>query len=328
MTAGGPRIVFGAAVLGNLFEAMTEAESAALLEAVWESGVRHFDTAPHYGIGLSERRLGAFLREQSADSFTVSTKVGRTLVPNPALRSGEPVPQDDNLFVVPAHLTRAWDFTYDGVCRQLTDSLDRLGLDRVDTLYVHDPEEAPRGETDLASGLDALVSLREQGLVRRIGVGSKSVPMLEFAVRHGAPDDLMVAGRHTLIDHSAAASLLPLCRERGVTATAAAVFNSGLLATQDPRGPYEYGAAPDEVLTRARRIADVCAAHGTDLPTAALHWVTRDAAVTSVVISGRTPEQVRENVARLAATLDPHLWSALEAEGLVPAALGTEAARS
>lgn len=307
-------LTLGTADLGNLGEAMTDAQARDVLEAAWDGGVRSFDTAPHYGLGLAERRLGAFLSGVPHVPVRVSTKVGRLLRPNP----GGPA-RDPDLFDVPGTLTRVWDFSPAGVRTSLAESLERMGLDRVHTLYLHDLEKAPEPQSALPSGLAGLAVLRAEQLVDKIGVGSMDEETLFAAAAHDGTDELMVAGRHTLVDRTASARLLPLCRERGVSVAATAVFNSGLLATAQPSGTYDYARAPVEVIDHAQRIADVCRAHGTDLPTAALHYAALDPSVTSVVFGARTPDQVHENVARAQSTVDPALWDALAADALVPA---------
>jgi D-threo-aldose 1-dehydrogenase len=313
MTLATESLTLGTAALGNLFEAMSDAEAQAVLETAWQLGIRSFDTAPHYGLGLAEVRLGRFLRGMPLGSVHVSTKVGRLLRPNP----GGPE-RDPDLFDVPGDVLRVWDFSETGVRASLAESLDRMGLDRVRTLYLHDPEKAPHADSACDTGLSALAALREERIVSRIGVGSMDESALLAAAQNDVTDELMVAGRHTLIDHTASARLLPLCRERGVAVAATAVYNSGLLATPRLSGRFDYAEAPADAVVRAERLADVCAAHGTDLPTAALHYAALDPAVTSVVFGARTPAQVRENVERAAATPVPALWSALAAEGLVP----------
>ncbi|KJK11435.1 aldo/keto reductase [Terrabacter sp. 28] len=314
MTLSLASLTLGTATLGNLFEAVGEGQAQAVLEAAWNCGIRSFDTAPHYGLGLSETRLGRFLRGMPMQDVKVSTKVGRLLRPNP----GGPK-RDPELFDVPGTLTRVWDFSDSGVRASLGESLDRMGLDRVHTLYLHDPEKAPNPDEARNTGLPALAVLRDERLVSRIGVGSMDEQALFAAAEHAGTDELMVAGRHTLIDHTAAARLLPACRASGVTVAATAVYNSGLLATVRPSGRFDYAQASPEMLARADRLADICIAHGTDLPTAALHYAALDPAVTSVVFGARTPAQVRENVERATATPEPALWEALQAEGLVPA---------
>ncbi|WP_116110124.1 aldo/keto reductase [Amycolatopsis ruanii] len=305
----------GAANLGNLYAPMSDEQAHAVLEAAWDSGIRYFDTAPHYGLGLSERRLGAFLAGKPRAEFVVSTKAGRLLVPDPA---GAGRLDEANQFAVPADHRRVWDFSADGVRRSLDDSLTRLGLDSVDVVYLHDPEEYDL-DPALASGLPALAGLRDEGVVRAVGVGSKSVAALAAAARSGIADLLMVAGRFTLLDHAALDEVLPECRARSIGVAAASVFNSGLLATPEPAGRYDYAAAPPDVLVTAREIAAVCAEFGVDLPTAALHFPLRDPAVRAVVAGAATPEEVRQNARRLAATVPAELWTTLRDKGLIRA---------
>jgi D-threo-aldose 1-dehydrogenase len=308
-----PSIGLGGASLGNLGAAMSDAEAADLLATAWDAGVRHFDTAPHYGLGLSERRLGRFLATKPRDQFVVSTKVGRLLRPFPEWQ-GEP---DIEGFAVPGDLRREWDFTPDGIRTSLAESCDRLGLDTVDIVYLHDPER-----WDLAAGvtsaLPTLVALREAGVVRAIGVGSMDPEALLAVARTGVADLLMVAGRYTLLDQSVVPEVVDTCSRTGTRMVAAAVFNSGLLADTTSPATYDYGAVPAEKLEKARRIAEVCAAHGVELPTAALHFPLRDETVQSVIFGAATPAQVRQNVDRLAHQVPPGLWSDLAELGLVP----------
>ncbi|MDH2412752.1 aldo/keto reductase [Nocardioides sp. CER19] len=314
------RLGYGAANVGNLYRALSDEQAHAILEAAWEAGIRHFDTAPHYGLGLSERRLGAFLATKPRADFTLSTKVGRLLVPDPAGAGTLDLAHD---FVVPADLRRQWDLTPAGVRRSLEESLERLGLDAVDVVYLHDPERADvEGGLDraLGDGLPAVAALRDEGLVRAVGVGSMVNDALARAAASGAVDLLMVAGRYTLVDTSAADEVLPACRKHGVGVVAAAVFNSGLTAGPEPRDDarFDYEPAPPGLLARARRIAEVCRAHGVDLPTAALRFPLRHEVVRAVVVGGAGPDQVRQNAARLAADVPEALWADLATEGLVP----------
>lgn len=306
---------YGAANVGNLYRAMTDEEAWAVLDAAWEGGIRYFDTAPHYGLGLSERRLGAFLATKPREEFVVSTKVGRLLRPSPETADELDMAYQ---FAVPAAHRRVWDFTAAGVRRSLEESLARLGLDAVDVLYLHDPEEDDL-EPALATGVPALVALREEGLVRAVGVGSKSTRALLAGVRTGGLDLLMVAGRLTLVEQPVLDEVLPECRASGVRVVAAAVFNSGLLSCARPgdRARYEYGEVPADVLELARRIEAVCALYDVDLPVAALQFPLREECVTSVVVGGATPQHVRENAQRARRHVPDDLWSRLAADGLV-----------
>ncbi len=308
---------FGGANLGNLFTAMSDSEAHAVLEAAWECGIRYFDTAPHYGLGLAERRLGAFLATKPRDEFAVSTKVGRRLVPSPETSDES---DEEGGFVVPADPRRVWDPSADGVRRSLDESLARLGLDRVDVLFLHDPDEYDDMETSVRAAVPALVGLRDEGLVRAVGIGSKSVAAHLAGLRTGDLDVLMVAGRYTLLEQPAAPALIPECRRRGVGVVVAGAFNSGLLSTPTP-GPgarYEYGDAPADVVEKAQRLALVCGQHGVELPTAALQFPLREPAVRSVALGATEPAHVEENVRRITEPIPEELWKQLVAEGLIP----------
>jgi D-threo-aldose 1-dehydrogenase len=308
---------FGGANLGNLFTAMSDGAAHAVLEAAWTCGIRYFDTAPHYGLGLAERRLGAFLATKPRDEFVVSTKVGRRLAPSP--ETSDELDEEGG-FVVPADHRRVWDPSADGVRRSLDESLQRLGLDRVDVLFLHDPDEYDDMEASVRTAVPALVGLRDEGLVRAVGIGSKSVAAHLAGVRAGDVDLLMVAGRYTLLEQPAAPELIPECRERGIGIVVAGAFNSGLLSTSTP-GPgarYEYGAAPADVVAKAQRLAMVCGKHGVELPAAALQFPLREPVVRSVVLGATEPAHIEQNVRRIVEPIPEQLWKQLVAEGLVP----------
>jgi D-threo-aldose 1-dehydrogenase len=310
------RLGYGAAAVGNLYRAVDDEAAQQILDAAWDAGVRYFDTAPHYGLGLSERRLGAMLRRRPRDEFVVSTKVGRILEPDPdgAAR------RDDDLFEVPADHRRRWDFSEAGLRRSLEDSLTRLGLDRVDVLYLHDVERSGQDVARVVDdGVAALARMRDEGLVRAIGVGTADLGAVERAVRTGAVDLVMLPGRYTLLE-TPAADVVRLCEERAVGIVNVAVFNSGLLATTEPgeESPYEYRKAPREKLARARELARACRELGVELPAAALQFGLRSPAVVSVVVGADTPEQIRQNVARMASPVPEELWCTLEERGLLP----------
>lgn len=311
------RLSYGAANVGNLYRAITDDDAWALLQTAWDCGVRHFDTAPHYGLGLSERRLGAFLATKPREQFTVSTKVGRLLVPDPA---GADRLDDEHSFAVPADLRREWDFSAEGIRRSLAESLQRLGLAFVDVVYLHDPEEHDL-ELAVGTAVPALAALRDDGLVTAVGVGSKSTAALLAGARTGLLDLLMVAGRYTLLEQPALDEVLPECRARSVGVVSAAVFNSGLLAADNPGAGarYEYAAAPPDVLARARAIAAVCRRFDVELPTAALQYGLRDPVVRTVVVGAATPDQIRQNDRRMRTPVPAELWDTLLAEGLTRA---------
>lgn len=310
-----PRLGLGCAQLGNLFRPMGDDQADEILAAAWESGIRHFDTAPHYGLGLSEVRLGRFLATKPRDAFVVSTKVGRLLRPDPAWNG---TATDADGFQVPARYRRHWDFTDAGVRASLEESLTRLGLDRIDILYVHDPERS--GVPDAVSaGMHGLAGLREEGLVRAIGTGSMQPAALQTAAETGVADVLMVANRYTLVDQSGAPHALGIRHGDAPAVVAAAVFNSGLLASSPARAStFDYGDVPDDVLAKARLIESVCLGHDVELATAAMQYPLLDARVTSVVVGALGPQQVRQNVARLGARVCGALWQELDELRLVP----------
>ncbi|KQS10662.1 aldo/keto reductase [Curtobacterium sp. Leaf183] len=302
---------FGGAGIGNLLRAVTDDDARATVDAAWDVGVRGFDTAPHYGLGLSERRLGAALADRPRGAYAVSTKVGRLLVPGPGDGT------DDDGFAVPNDVVRQWDPTPDGVRRSLDESLGRLGLDHVDVAYLHDPDVYDL-HAGLTQALPALAAMRDEGVVRAVGVGSNSVAALSDAVDTGLCDVVMLAGRYTLLEQPAAA-LVATCAERGVDVVAVGVYNSGLLSRPlpEPGTTYDYAPAPAELVERARTIAAVCDRHGVTLPEAALAFPRRAAAVRTIAIGVQSADQVRENAARAAATIPEALWEDLRAEGLL-----------
>lgn len=303
----------GAAQLGNLGRVTPDDAVQEVVDAAWARGVRYFDTAPHYGLGLSERRLGAQLGSRSRDEYVVSTKVGRLLVPSPET-AGE---RDTGGFDVPADLVRWWDFSRDGILRSVEASLERTGFDRFDILYLHDPDD----HFDQASteGIGALIELREQGMVTAVGAGMNHAAPLAELIRRADVDIVMCAGRFTLLDGEALDDLLPLAQTRGVGVVAAAVYNSGLLSTSRPAAGalYDYRPAPPELIARTDRIADICEAHAVTLPDAAVAYVLRHPAVVSVVVGARTALQVEEAVARTLTEVPADLWNELEGAGLI-----------
>jgi D-threo-aldose 1-dehydrogenase len=308
---------FGGAPIANLYAEVSDEDARATIDAAWDSGVRYFDTAPHYGLGLSERRLGAALVDRPRSEFVVSTKVGRVLEP---FDGGG---LDDAGFLVPATHRRVWDFSADGVRRSLEGSLERLGLDHVDIVYLHDPDN--HWNQAVSEGLPALQSLKEQGVIRGIGVGMNQWQMPERFIREASLDFVMLAGRYTLLEQESLASFLPLCQERGVSVVAVAIFNSGLLARPEvpADATYNYSAAPAEVIDRARRIASVCKRHGAVLPQAALQFPFGHPAVKAIAVGARTPVEITDNAALLADKVPAELWADLKAEGLLDADVPT-----
>ncbi|MFG3026548.1 aldo/keto reductase [Streptomyces sp. NPDC048254] len=279
---------FGAAPIGNLCSPIDDCQAQATLEVAWDVGVRYYDTAPHYVLGLSERRLGDALAHRPRAEFTISTKVGRLLEPHPAPTGSDLAAGD---FAVPDTLVRRPDYSRDGVLRSLEGSLNRLRLDHVDIVYIHDPDDHLDAALDHA--LPTLTALRDQGVIGAVGVGMNAVAPLLRIVTEADVDAVMVAGRWTLLDRTAR-PLLDACAERGVAVVAAAPFNSGLLSRPHPASDatFDYGPASESALRRARLLAGVSGRHGTALPHAALRFPLRDPRVACVVAGFRTPEEV------------------------------------
>lgn len=304
---------FGTAGIGNHRRKYTDAESSAVLEAAWDVGIRHFDTAPHYGLGLAERRLGDFLTGKARHEYVVSTKVGRRL------ESVEPPHDvDDEGFEVPATSRRRWDFSGDGVRDTLHDSLARLRLDHVDIAYLHDPERWDLAAA-LAAGVPALRQQETAGLIGSAGVASMDSTALGAAAMTDGVSVLMAAGRRTLATPDLGTELLDSWMARGQSVVAAAILNGGLLSGPvNESSTFDYVPAPARIRIRVQRIFDICADHRTSLRTAALQYPLRHDAVRVVVVGGETPEQVRQNAQALTAKVPEGLWRDLASEGLVP----------
>ncbi|MFF0476296.1 aldo/keto reductase [Streptomyces sp. NPDC004284] len=310
-------LAFGAAGIGNLFTPVTDAEAEEAVDAAWDSGVRYFDTAPHYGLGLSERRLGRALRDRPRDAYTLSTKVGRLL-------RRAPGPAGDDLahgFAVPATHHRVWDFSAVGVRRSIEDSLERLGLDRIDIAYLHDPDD--HAEQALTEAYPALARLRAEGLLGAIGVGMNQAGLLARFIRETDLDAVLLAGRYSLLDQRGLAELLPLAAERGVGVVIGGVFNSGLLADPRPGATFDYTAAPTELLHRALRLKEVCERHGVPLRAAALRFPFGHPAVTSVLVGARSAAEVRDAAAMLRHRIPDGLWAELKERELLPPGVPT-----
>ncbi|PPF89563.1 aldo/keto reductase [Subtercola sp. Z020] len=309
-----PRIGLGGGPLGNHGVAISDDDAAATVREAWDLGIRYFDTAPHYGLGLAERRLGEALRGRPRKEFIISSKVGRLIVP-----AEQPREFDDDGFIVPGDQTRQWDFSAAGVERSLDSSLERLGLDYIDILLVHDPDQAWPGAA--REGLDSLARLKADGRVGAVGIGTNSTAGLETFIDDGTVDVIMLANRYSLLTDDALEPVLEPARRAGVAVVAVGVFGTGLLATPRPvaGASLEYRAADRAAIERAEAIADVCEAHGTDLPTAAIAYPLLHPAVQAVALGMRSPAEAAANVRRAAATVPAALWVALADAGLVPA---------
>ncbi|MFD4973275.1 aldo/keto reductase [Streptomyces sp. NPDC058424] len=302
---------FGAAGIGNLYRHVGDEEAHEAVAAAWERGIRYFDTAPHYGLGLSERRLGAALREYDRAHYTVSTKVGRRL--EPADGTGDDLA---NGFAVPATHRRVWDFSADGIRRSLEASMDRLGLDHLDVVYLHDPDD--HAEQAFREGYPALEKLRSEGVVGAIGVGMNQSAMLTRFVRDTDVDVVLCAGRYTLLDQSALADLLPAAAERGTSVVVGGAFNSGLLAHPTPASTYDYARTPQEMLDRALRLQALAGRHDVTLRAAALAFCSAHPAVASVLVGVGSTAEVHDCAEQFAIHVPTAFWRELRGTGLLP----------
>ncbi len=297
-----PRTGLGTAPLGGLFEAVSDETAQATFELAWARGIRFFDTAPLYGLGLSEQRLGRFLAGKPRDEFVLASKAGRLLradaPPDPGQSSWRGVPAVNPVF----------DFSYDGVLRSVDESLERLGLDRIDIVHIHDPDD--HYEEALAGAYPALDRLRADGVVGAVGAGMNQVEMLVELARAADFDCFLVAGRYTLLDRAAAPELLPLCVERGISVIAGGVFNSGILAGGTT---FDYRPAAAELLERAAQLEAVCARHDVPLAAAALQFPLRHSAVASVLLGPRSPAQLAGSLDLLDVPIPAELWADLSA---------------
>lgn len=304
-----PALGLGTAPLGGLYSPIADDEAQRVIEAAWGRGLRFFDTAPLYGHGNAERRLGAVLAGQPRDSYVLATKVGR-LLRRPALPAGE----DAHYKGTPPERP-VFDFSFDGVMRSFEESLGRLGLDRIDILHLHDPD-AHEAEA-LSGAWRALEALRAQGLVRAVGAGMNQWEMLARFAQAAPFDCFLLAGRYTLLDQSALPTLLPLCARRGVRIVAGGVYNSGLLADPRPGAKFNYDDAPPELIARARRLGDVCRAHGVPLKAAAMQFPAFHPAVASVLTGARSVAELDENLAMSRFPIPAGLWNELRRQGLI-----------
>lgn len=304
---------FGAARLGNLYHAMSDDQAAATCRAATAAGISYVDTAPHYGLGLAEQRVGAWL--QNATDTVVSTKVGRLLEP-----LDPPWGRDTEGFEVPARFRRVRDYSAAGIRRSLHDSLERLNVAHVHIALLHDPDDFQ--EQALAESIPELIRMRDEGLIDAVGVGMNQSAMLADFVRRCDIDVVMCAGRYTLLDQSAA-DLLAVAAERGVAVLAAGVFNSGVLATPEPPddATFDYHPAGREIVARARHFARVCRRYDVTLPALAIQFPLLHPAVASVVLGMSSPTEVADDVAAAAAVIPMELWVDLVDEGLLPAEL-------
>ena len=310
---------FGAAPIGNFLIPFTDADAETMVDDAYASGIRYFDTAPGYGHGLSEYRLGHALRNRDRDEVVVSTKVGRVT------RAARPGSFDAGPWVDPPPFAVDYDYSYDGVMRSFEDSLQRLLTDRVEILLMHDVDRYTHGdrqqemfETAMREGMRALTALRDQGAVQAIGVGVNESDVCLEAIRRADLDCVLLAGRYTLLEQEPLEELLPACRERSVGVILGGVFNSGVLATgPKPGAKFNYAPAPAPVLERAERLTEVCRRHKVPLPAVALQFPLAHPAVSTVCAGSRTQDQQANNVGWLKLPIPSELWDELRVEGLL-----------
>lgn len=274
----------------------------------YDLGVRLFDTAPLYGHGRSERRLGEVLGDKPRDSFVLTTKVGRLL------REGAHGP---TLFAGQHAVHPVFDFSFDGVLRSLEESLERLGLDAVDAVYIHDPDD--HYEQAISGAYPALERLRAEGAVKAIGVGMNQSAMLARFAANGDFDLFLLAGRYTLLEQDSLDDVLPACVEHGVSLVLGGVFNSGLLVDPGPASTYDYAPAPPELVARAQRLQAVCERHRVPLPAAALQFAGAHPVVASVLTGARSAAELEQNLELAAVAIPAALWAELRDEGLLRA---------
>lgn len=320
---------FGSAPLGNLYRAITDDEAQDILNRAWAGGVRYYDTAPLYGLGLAETRLNRFLRGKNRDDYVLSSKVGRIMqVCSPDEQTGI-----GKWFEVPSRREH-YDYSYDGIMRSLEFSLERLGVSRLDILYAHDLCVSTHGSKDASdarieefmdSGYDAMISLRDQGVVKAIGGGVNEWEVCQTLAERGDFDLFLLPGRYTLLEQESLDSFLPLCLSRGIGIVIGGPYNSGILASGPVPGAfYNYNPAPDDILEKVRKIEAVCQAHDVSMVDAAFQFPLMNPAVVSVIPGGQSGEQMDSNLRAAAATIPSALWANLKDQGLMRADAPTQ----
>jgi len=315
------RLGLGLASIGGLFSAVADDEAFATIDRAWHLGIRTFDVAPLYGYGLAERRLGRALGGRRRDDFVVSTKVGRLVRAENQIAAGADIDRqalgdrDDAFYVRSEPVRVVFDYSGDGVRRSLEESLERMGLERIDIALIHDPDDHWRQA--IGEAWPALAKLREQGIVRAVGVGMNQSAMLAQFAQEGDFDVFLVAGRYTLLDQVALTDLLPICEARGIGVMVGGVMNSGVLADPRPGSHFDYLPAPEHVIERARRIAATCERHGVRVRDAAIQFPLAHPAVVSLIAGVRRTDHLDEYPAAMSTHIPADLWDELRAEGLL-----------
>ena len=315
-----PPMGFGAAHLGGMFTRVPGDLARATMQAAWDGGIRYFDTAPFYGLGLSEHRAGDFLLDQVRDQFALTTKVGRVLH-----RAEDPKTFDRGSWVNGLNFSIEFSYSYDAVMRSYEQSLLRLGLDTIDALLIHDPEaslgtpaHADRMRDMADGGIRALKELKARGEIKAIGMGLNAAASLDSMAPLVDLDFCIVAMPYTLLDQSALQTGLKRCIDRNISVVIGAPYASGILATgPGPNARYRYGIAPDDIQDKVRRIEVLCTRHGISLPAAALQFPLAHPAVVSVIPGGAKPSEVEANIGFLTEPIPSRFWAELKADGLI-----------
>ncbi|WP_106477326.1 aldo/keto reductase [Phytohalomonas tamaricis] len=306
---------FGTAPLGNMFRDIPDQEAIATVREVWDQQVRYFDTAPQYGAGLAELRLGEALRDEPHADFIVSTKVGRLI--------SHETEQKEGIFANGRPNKITYDYSYDGALRSIQESLERLNMDRVDYVWIHDCAEDAHGEhwrdvfdEAMNGAAKALTRLREEGVIRGWGLGVNRVESCALALEQADPDGFLLAGRYTLLDHdNALENLLPECEKRGAGVVVGGPYNSGLLAGGEH---FDYQKAPQEMIDKARRIKEICDRFEVDIKAAALQFSMAHPAVAAIIPGASKPDRIAENIAMSEISIPAELWQNLKQEGFLP----------
>jgi len=303
------KLGLGTAPLGGLFAPVSETEAEATIARAWSLGVRYFDTAPLYGFGLAEQRLGRFLCTQPRNDYVISTKVGRLL------RADDTAPAEDDHYKGTSGARPHFDYSYDGVMRSVDESLTRLGLDRIDILLVHDPDD--HYDEAVSGAFQALQRLRADGTVRAIGAGMNQSEMLARFAETVPVDCVLLAGRYTLLDQDGLRTLMPACLARNIGIILGGIYNSGILANPQAGATFNYEAADSRLLGRARELDALCRRHGTELKAAAIQFAMANPAVTVALQGARSAEEAADNIAMTELPVPPSLWQELRARNLV-----------
>jgi D-threo-aldose 1-dehydrogenase len=311
---------FGCAPLGNLYQAINDDDAKIVSSAAWQAGFRHFDTAPHYGQGLSERRIGDFLRTLQGKDYILSTKVGRLLKP-----AG--YAQQRHGFVSPMPFDMHYDYSYDGVMRSFEDSILRLGLDRIDILYMHDIGRDTHGDANekhfpiaMNGGYKAMDELRSQGLVKAIGLGVNEYEVCEQALDYGDWDCFLLAGRYSLLEQQSLQTFLPKCQQQNCSVIIGAPYNSGILATgvKGTTTPfYNYAPAPKDIVAKVTRIESICQQFNVTLAAAALQFPLAHPAVASVIPGLGNVSRIKETMDLFKKEIPAEFWQSLKTNGLL-----------